>query len=152
MKTTRNFSLLAGAACAALWLGGCGTPEARIQKHPEIIGRLAPGQLELIKQGRVGVGFNMEMVRLAVGEPDHVRMRTTPDNRSNEIWSYATYESRDGHPLYRGLYHRYFLSGNPDYPYYKNFPERREKDSFRLVFRDDKVISIETDPAVAAAN
>jgi hypothetical protein len=150
MKMT-SFYLMTAALAGAVWLAGCATPEAHIRKHPEIIAQLVPGQLELIKEGRVGPGFDMEMVRRALGEPDPVRRRTTV-TISNEIWSYTTFENADGRPLYRGLYHRYYASGNPLYPFYLDYPARREHEHFRVVFKGEKVIAIEKDPAVAGLN
>src|ERR1700676_4792994 len=115
MKTTKSRRLIAMLACA-MGLAGCATPETRIQKHPEIVAQLVPERLELIKQGRVEAGFDMDMVRLALGEPDHVRIRPQTDG-SNEVWSYTTYETQDGRPLYRGLYHRHYLAGDPVHPF-----------------------------------
>lgn len=151
MKTISSRLLLLAAAACIAGLAGCATPEARIQKHPKIVSQLAPEQLDLIKHGQVVVGFNMDMVRLAVGEPDQVRIRAKVDG-SNEIWSYATYESQDGKPLYRGLYHRYYLRDDAVYPYYTNYPRRREHERFRVVFQDDKVIAIEKGEALAKLN
>jgi hypothetical protein len=86
----------------------------------------------------------MELVRLAVGEPDHVSIRMTGDV-GNEVWGYANYEDSEGQPLYRGLYHFYYLSDDPDFPYYLNFPKRRVRDRFRVVFLNDQVIAVETE-------
>ena len=146
-----NLHLLAVLLGCLAGLGGCATPETRIRKHPEIVASLAPEQLELIKAGRVEIGFNMDMVRLAVGEPDQVQIRAKTDG-SNEVWSYATFETRAGRPLYRGLYHRYYLAGDPMHPFYLNYPLRRKHGHFRVVFKDDKVIAIEQDEPIAKLN
>ena len=134
-------------ACATLtatvWFaGGCATPEVRIRKHPEFVQELPPAQLNLIRDGRVEAGFDMDMVRLALGEPDHVKIRPQKDG-SNEVWMYATYETKDGRPLYRGLYHRYYLTGDANHPFYLNYSLRREHERFRVVFKDAKVVAIE---------
>jgi hypothetical protein len=129
-------SLLAGL----LLMAGCSTPESRIAKQPELFNRLTPEQQQMIREGRVGVGFDMEMVKLALGDPDRVRERTDANGRT-EIWSYVSYEANDGMLLYRGWYHRGW--GSPYYPYYLNVPGRRERSRDEVVFRDGRVISID---------
>lgn len=141
MKTAKTCLALAALA-AATWLAGCATPEVRIRKHPEIVRELPPAQLDLIKDGKIEEGFDMDMVRLALGEPDHVKIRPQKDG-SNEVWMYANYETRDGRLLYRGLYHRYYLAGDANHPFYLNYSLRQEHDRFRVVFKDQKVVAIE---------
>jgi hypothetical protein len=154
VKSSVIVPLLTLLACAG-WLAGCMTPESRIRRHPEIIARLPPAQLELIRQGQVAPGFDMEMVRLALGEPDRVTMRETAVARTDagtEVWGYATYESAQGQPLYRGFYHFYYLSGDPDYPFYANYPGRRVSGRFNVVFRGDRVIDVERDAPLVGRN
>ena len=129
-------SLLAGL----LFVAGCSTPDSRIAKQPELFNRLTPEQQQMIREGRVGVGFDMEMVKLALGDPDRVRERTDANGRS-EIWSYVSYEANDGMLLYRGWYHRGW--GSPYYPYYMNVAGRRERSRDEVVFRDGRVVSVE---------
>jgi hypothetical protein len=129
-------SLLAGLLLAA----GCSTPESRIAKQPEVFNRLTPEQQQMIREGRVGVGFDMEMVKLALGDPDRIRERTDANGRS-EIWSYVSYESTDGMLLYRGWYHRGW--GSPYYPYYLDVSSRRERSHDEVVFREGRVVSVE---------
>jgi hypothetical protein len=142
MKTILSVLMLVGGLAL---LSGCATPENRISKNPEIFARLTPEQQQLIKEGKVGIGFDPAMVKLALGDPDRLRTRTDSHGVS-EIWSYVTYEGDDGMLLYRGYYHRYYYGGGaPFYPYYLGYPTRREHEHFRVVFRDDRVISIEND-------
>ena len=142
MKTS-NLYLMLGALLVAVGLAGCATPEARIEKNPEIFARLTPSQQEMIKKGQVGVGFDQEMVKLALGEADRVLARTDKAGTS-EVWSYVTYDGDDGHMLYRGYYHRYYGWGNPIYPYYMNYPSRRMREQLKVTFgADGKVASIE---------
>jgi hypothetical protein len=141
MKTLR---LLILAACAAVgvFCSSCSTPATRIQRNPEFFAQLPPDQQEMVRRGQVAVGFNAEMVRLALGEPDRYSTRTDQDGTS-EIWHYVTYDSMDGHPLYRGWYHRYYMWGDPLFPYYLSYPDRRERDRFSVVFRNGRVTSLE---------
>ena len=132
--------LAVGGVLSAFVLAGCETPQTRIEKNPAVFARLTPQQQEMIKKGQVAVGFDQEMVQLALGEPDHIITRTDASGVS-EIWSYTTYDLPDGMPLYRGWYHRYW--GDPFYPYYLNYPYRREYEHLRVVFKGGKVVSIE---------
>lgn len=141
MKTMlKLFSLIAGLVLMA----GCATPEARIQKNPEAYNRLTPVQQQLVRQGRVGVGFDEETVRLALGDPDRVRERTDANGKS-VVWSYLTYEGDDGMILYRGFYHRYWR--DPYYPYYLTYPTRRAHAHTRVVFQNGRVVSVDQDMA-----
>ena len=131
------------AAAAAFSLVGCATPASRIKKNPELFASYSPEQQDLIKQGKVALGFDFEAVRLALGAPDRVRTHTSNDGTS-QIWSYVTYETPDGMPLYRGWYHRYYRWGDPVYPWYLGYDGRREHEHFRVVFdRLGHVTSIE---------
>ena len=127
------------------FLGACATPQARIERNPELFARLTPEEQQLVREGKVGLGFTPEMVRLALGDPDRVYSRTDA-NGTNESWSYTTYESADGMMLYRGYYHRYYGYGygmDPFYPYYMSYPSRREREFFKVVFTGGRVSSIE---------
>jgi hypothetical protein len=152
MKARHLLSFFAG--CAALFFAGCSTPETRIRANPEIFNRLSVDEQNLIIQGQVAIGFDREMVRLAVGEPDRVWTRTDLEG-ATEAWSYTTYETYDGFPLYRGFYHRYYggfygglRHGYGHYPYYLSYPERRDREVFKVVFKEGRVIAIEQESRV----
>jgi hypothetical protein len=124
-------------------MAGCSTPETRIRANPEAFNRLTPEEQNLIREGRVGIGFNAEMVRLAVGDPDRIWTRTDTEG-ATESWSYTTYETYDGFPLYRGFYHRYYGGWyNSYYPYYLSYPARRDREVFKVVFKEGRVVAIE---------
>jgi hypothetical protein len=137
MKTF--FSLLA-LLCGMAVLTGCSTPESRIAKQPDLFNRLTPEQQQMIREGRVGIGFDMDMVKLAIGDPDRVRDRTDASGHK-EVWTYVNYEANDGVILYRGWYHRGW--GSPFYPYYMNVPSRRERSRDEVVFQNGRVVSVE---------
>jgi hypothetical protein len=141
MKTLRIL-LLSAAAAAVAFLSGCATPESRIRQNPELFAQMTPQQQDLIRHGQIAIGFNAEMVRLALGEPDRYATRTNNDGTS-EVWSYVTYDMPDGMPLYRGWYHRYYMWGDPMYPYYMNYPGRRVAERFSVVFRNGLVSQID---------
>lgn len=142
MKTSRLW--LVFGAVVAVWLVGCSTPESRIRKNPEAFARLTPAQQEMIRKGEVALGFDQEMVQLALGEPSRIYTRTDASGTS-ESWSYTTYETADGMMLYRGWYHRYYSYGSPFYPYYLSYPSRREREHFRVVFKEGRVIEIQAE-------
>jgi hypothetical protein len=138
------FSFVAVSAAVAMF-SGCSSPASRINDNPEVFARVTPEQQEMIKQGKVGIGFDMPMVKLALGDPDRVRERTDAHG-SSQVWSYVTYEGDGGMPLYRGYYHRYYYGGGaPLYPYYMGYPSRREHERFRVIFRNGRVVSIESE-------
>lgn len=140
MKTPLAVILLAAGLAV---LAGCSTPESRINQNPAAFARLTPEQQQLIKEGKVAIGFDQTTVKLALGDPDRIRERTDA-NGTSEIWSYVTYEGDDGMLLYRGYYHRYYYGfGDPFYPYYLAYPTRREHEHFRVVFREGRVVLIE---------
>ncbi|PTY03159.1 hypothetical protein DB347_22010 [Opitutaceae bacterium EW11] len=138
MKHLTYFLIAAGLLLAA----GCATPEARIKRNPEIFAQLSPNDQQLIREGKVALGFTPEMVKLALGDPDRVFIRTDASGTS-ESWSYTTYESDTGVLLYRGYYHRFYGWGDPFYPYYMSFPARREREYFKVVFSGGRVSAIE---------
>lgn len=126
------------------FLAGCASPETRIGQNTELFDRLSPEQQQLIREGRVALGFTPEMVYLAVGEPDRKWTRTDADGRS-QVWTYTTYESSSGAHLYRGWYHRYHSYRDPLYPYYLDHGGRREREYFKVTFREGAVVLIEED-------
>ncbi len=137
----KRFGLSAWVLLLGVMLaGGCATPGARIKRSPEIFARLTPEQQALVKEGRVGIGFDADAVRLALGEPDRMWLRTDAAG-TNDVWSYTTWENDRGQPLYRGWYHGY---GTVSPYYYLNDPGRREHEYFKVVFdRAGKVTAIE---------
>lgn len=143
---------LAAAAGVALFAAGCSTtPETRIRDNPEAFTRLSPEDQELVRQGKVAIGFDKETVQLAVGEPDRIWSRVDTEG-ATEAWSYTTYETMGGYPLYRGFYHRYhrYYPGwydpfYPYFPYYESYPSRRDREVFKVVFKEGRVIAVEQD-------
>ncbi|MDX2187558.1 MAG: hypothetical protein SFV32_11545 [Opitutaceae bacterium] len=143
MNTMRRLlPLFAAASLLLAFLSGCSTPESRIAKQPELFASLQPGDQELVRQGKVAVGFTPDMVKLALGDADKVWVRTDAAG-TNEVWSYTTYESDAGVYLYRGYYHRWHYRGDPLYPYYLTVPSRREREEIRLQFKDGRVSVVE---------
>ncbi len=73
---------------AALLMAGCSTPESRIKQHPDMFASFSPDIQARVRQGQVDVGFNKDMVFIALGEPQRKYSRTTATGAS-EVWSYV---------------------------------------------------------------
>jgi outer membrane protein assembly factor BamE (lipoprotein component of BamABCDE complex) len=141
MKTSRIFFIASAAACAALFVG-CATPESRISRSPEIFARLTPDQQALVKAGQIAVGFDMDAVKLALGDPTHVTINTDK-NGQHEVWHYVTYEDYQGVVIYTGYYHRWGGWGGPrfwgDAGYYNGYPVRIH-DRIRVTFDTNRLV------------
>ena len=144
MKSTR-LALLLSPVLAALALVGCSTPATRIKANPEAFARLTSQQQALVEAGQIALGFDFEAVKLALGEPDRVAVRTDADGET-VIWHYVTYEA-DGRLLFTGHYHtgRRWWGWGPSYAYYLDYPERRVRDRFRVEFKRGLVSAITED-------
>ena len=70
-----------------LLLAACSTPQSRIEQNRAVFDTYPPDVREKINAGQVAVGFTPEMVRLALGEPDHKFIRKS-DAGDAEVWSY----------------------------------------------------------------
>lgn len=139
----RSIFLGSAAAVAAFFFVGCSTPATRIKNNPTAFANYTLAQQEMIKQGKAGIGFDQEAVRLALGEPDRVRTYLTKEGTS-QIWSYVNYETPDGMLLYRGWYHRHYRWADPVYPWYMGYSSRRAHEYIRVLFdRGGKVVGLE---------
>ncbi len=130
-------------ALCALALAACSTPAARIKRNQALFDSLPVTEQSLVREGKVGIGFTPEMVKLAVGEPDQRWLRTDAQGRS-EIWSYTTYDGPDGAPLYRGAYH-HDLGG---YPFFNDIYYRdsaRPREYFKVTFSGGRVTEVVQD-------
>lgn len=128
------------AFCVALLLAACASPQTRIDDNQSAFSKLPVEQQELIKQGKVGIGFDETAVKLALGEPDRVSERTD-SNGNSTIWKYVEYETTGGVALYSGFYHYAYAPFY--YPFYTDYDSRRERERLRVVFTDGKVTAIE---------
>ncbi len=125
---------------ALVFSAACNTPDYRIKHNQELFAQLSPQDQDLIKQGKVAVGFTPDMVRLALGDPDRTYTRTDATG-TNEIWAYTTYETDAGVILYRGYYHRYWR--DPMFPYYGAYPYHRVHEYLRVTFTNGRVSAVE---------
>jgi len=104
-------------AVIVLHFTGCAaTPQARVQKNPEMLGRLSAADQILVMRGTINEGMSRDAVYLAWGSPDSVT--TGSDNgRQSETWRYATLQPVYHHGFGLGLgYGGGFHRGRHFYP------------------------------------
>ena len=145
MRITRIFAALP-LALLGIFLSSCASPESRIRNSPDTFARLNPDQQALVKAGRIAPGFDMDAVRLALGDPDRVILHTDASGQ-HEVWHYVTYEDYQGAVIVTGYSHRYWGFGGPFFyggsPYYNGFPARIH-DRIRVEFdKNSRVASIQ---------
>jgi hypothetical protein len=147
MKTSK-LCLISAAAICAVWLAGCSTPETRIRDNPETYAQLSPQQQQLVRAGRVGVGFDMAAVKLALGNPDRITLRTDSQGET-QVWHYVEYVYYDAGFLYPGPYfggyggfrHRWGGGGGWGWGGYWDDEVAQAYDHFRIEFKDGRVTS-----------
>lgn len=72
---------------SVLIVAGCSTVESRISHDQAAFNSWPPVVQEQVRAGHINVGFNMDQVRVALGDPDWRYARTTPSG-SYEVWGY----------------------------------------------------------------
>jgi hypothetical protein len=69
-------------------LTACSTPDSRIRKNQEVFDTFPPEVKEQVRAGQIDLGFNEDMVDIALGKPDRMYNRRTERGMST-IWSYT---------------------------------------------------------------
>lgn len=130
-------------------ISGCETVDRRIAKSPEIFASFEPDEQELIRQGKVAVGFTPEMVRIAWGRPDR-RKTTRTERDESEVWEYLTRRSQYAGRRFAGYHQEVFFDRRNERhrtvwsPVYVNAYQTVESERGRVEFRDGRVVSVTT--------
>lgn len=94
---TKLYSII--AVLATLVFAGCSTPEIRIKHNPELFASIPAPEQEMIKQGKIAIGFTPDMVRLALGNPDYIA-RKIDRSGTAETWRYRGYDTQYDYGFY----------------------------------------------------
>lgn len=84
----KNQAFLLALTCGLLLSAGCSTPSARIKRNPELFASFAPDIQENIRQGKMDIGYDRDMVYMALGDPDRRYLRKTAAGEA-EVWAYT---------------------------------------------------------------
>ncbi|MDF9825971.1 hypothetical protein M2103_001493 [Ereboglobus sp. PH5-5] len=132
-------------AVAALVIAGCSTPSMRIKHNPELFASISAADQELIKQGRVALGFTPDMVKLALGEPDQIAQKIDKTG-TTVTWRYRGYDASADYGFYGywgspySMRPRYW-GGYYGWSGYYGTPSTIN-DYLRVTFRDGRVVEI----------
>lgn len=145
-----NFRLfrLFALATSLGFLAGCQSVESRIKERPEAFYRLDRATQDKILQGIIDVGYDEDMVYLALGAPDEKRERVTENGRTR-IWIYNTYYTRYDGTANVGYYRRvyfdpYLRAYRIHYrPVFADTYREEKEERIRVRFEDGRVTVIE---------
>ena len=133
---------------AVLLLAGCNTFERRAKERATVYNALDAATQENLKAGRVELGYTMDMVYIALGNPDQKKDQLTPKGRTT-TWIYNSYYQEYVGTAHVG-YRRYAVY-NPKTrsyavfvePVYSNVYRDRVEPKIRISFKDGRVSAIE---------
>ena len=104
--TKRWWTITIIKGCALLLVAsliGCATPKSRIQRNQELFDTFPPDIQEKIRAGEVDLGFDQDMVSIALGKPDREYTRRTQDGTVS-IWSYTQHYTQTRRQLVDGQF------------------------------------------------
>ena len=79
------------SALTILLISGCSTPSQRIEAYGPQFSSYTATEKRLIRSGEIAVGFNEDQVRMALGDPSHIKSDTS-SNGTRYIWTYNKLE------------------------------------------------------------
>jgi hypothetical protein len=89
----KKMPLLAIVSLTALLLQGCATSPDRIAENQALFDSYPPETQQLIRDGKVQLGFTADMVLISLGEPDRKYIRHAAQANSI-VWAYTDYTTR----------------------------------------------------------
>lgn len=78
----------------AVLLSGCESIDTRIRERSSAFGSWSPPTQERIRRGELKIGDNLDMVYIALGEPDSLQVIPHDDGSTVSIWSYPDIKQR----------------------------------------------------------
>jgi len=90
---TRRLPILLLVLASLVALGCASTPASRIEKEQELFDTYPPETQEKIRAGKVDIGFDQQMVRMALGKPDETSTEVV-EGGETLLWGYT--KSRPG--------------------------------------------------------
>jgi hypothetical protein len=140
--------LLIAVSLLMLPLSGCNTFNQRAEEKAATFDSLDPQAREKLKHGVIEIGNTPDMVYIALGRPDEKRAKAT-DHGQEQTWIYNSYQQDYAGTVHTG-YHRVLIYDRRSRryfvyfePVYANVYSEHAEENIRIVFRDDKVVSIE---------
>ncbi len=134
--------------CLIALMAGCSTVNSRIEEKSSVFNTLAPETQTRLKQSIIKIGDTTDMVYIAVGAPDRI-LETTTAEGVDLIWSYNAYtQEYEGRRCigYRrcSYYDSYAKTWRIyDEPLHTDMYRDRVEEYMRVIFRADKVTTIE---------
>ena len=92
----KRVTFILGLLCVFLIAGCMSTQQIidkRIERQQDLFDTFSPEVQTKIRGGHIDIGFSMEMVRMAWGDPDYIHTRRTKSGTST-IWTYTKTKSR----------------------------------------------------------
>lgn len=128
-------------------LAGCSTVDRRITEKAAVFESLDPATQEQLRKGMVEVGYDTDMVYIALGSPDERREIATAAGR-DQVWIYSTYfqEYAGTTVHYRRLLGYHPVTGQRVVyfePVRNHHYRDRVDERIRITFRNGKVTMIE---------
>jgi hypothetical protein len=126
-------------------LTGCATPESRIKEKPEVFALFPPEVQANVKAGKIDIGYDKDMVYIALGKPDREYTRTTAEG-TTEVWSYTATYSTSSRQLVNGPFRVRDSQGiyhNVSDSVWVDVQQQHEYEKTRIEFVADKVKAIE---------
>ena len=83
----KTLTILTLATCALLFSGCTSTQSQRISQNEALFNTYTPAERKMIRTGQVAVGFDQDMVHMALGDPSR---ETTVDTAAGKqvVWEY----------------------------------------------------------------
>ena len=132
-------------ASTAILMTGCATPEYRIKQNQALFDSFSPEEQAEIRLGKVKVGFNAEMAKIALGEPDRTYTRTT-EQGVTKVWAYIQRITRTRREPVRGHFRYRDSNGKVHHGHgtdYVSVDTHIEYDRLRLEFAEGIITALE---------